>query len=215
MLITPPIVARRRAAAFDWRMACNSSRPAASVSNHPTRAAGNSARLTGAASARRPSPSVTTARLVIRRRLRPANASSSWDMSEAPDRRPLCHARPAAVGAAGSLTGTRSTCSSSTVSCVVVVRKTTIAFKVVQLRHLDSLRQETEDQNGDEDTDHRTDPIDPPSLPLSRDDRRTEAASGIGAGARYRRLDIHHDGIEKWKHRRGEGTNSSKPETHA
>ena len=58
---------------------------------------------------------------------------------------------------------------------------------------------------------HRSDPVYPPTLPLSRHDRRTEAAGRIGAGARYRSFSPHHDRIERGEDRRREATDS--PET--
>jgi len=77
----------------------------------------------------------------------------------------------------------------------------TVAFEVIQFRHLDPPGQEAEGRDPYEHPDQRACPIDPPSIPFSGDDCRAEAAGRICAGPRYRRLNIHHDGVQERKQR--------------
>ena len=50
----------------------------------------------------------------------------------------------------------------------------------------------------------RADPIDPPTLPLSRDDRRPKTAGRVRARAGNRRFETNHNGIERREDRRRE-----------
>jgi hypothetical protein len=59
----------------------------------------------------------------------------------------------------------------------------TITLEVIQLCHLDSPREGTANQDSHKRACYRTNPINPPPVPLSGDDRRTEGAGRIRAGA--------------------------------
>ena len=89
-----------------------------------------------------------------------------------------------------------------------------ITIKIVELGDGDSLREETAGQRGQECTDQRARPKDPPPLPRAGNDRWTKTASRIRAGARNQRLQIHHDRIQRRKDPRSKGTKSPESDEH-
>ena len=65
-----------------------------------------------------------------------------------------------------------------------------VAVEMVQFRHRDSLREKTTDEACGDTPEQGADPVDPPTLPLSRNDCRSQAAGRVGR-RRDRRLSLH------------------------